>query len=113
VEALANYVRREAISPEELLSSGPFLLNTRRHTLEKLEREIRLTRQEYETLKLLMQGVNQEVSGEEILTAVWGPEGEARQVDMTIRALRAKLEENPAEPEYIVTVRGRGYKWCG
>lgn len=113
VKVLVNYVRREAISPEELLSSGPFLLNTRRHTLEKLEQTIRLTAAEYETLKLLMQDVNQEVSKEEILSAVWGTEANARQVDMTIRSLRAKLEEDPTQPAYIITVRGRGYKWCG
>lgn len=113
LEALFGYVRRRSASPEEVLSSGPFLLDTAMHTLDKLDRRIRLTRQEFETLKLLMRNVNQEISGEEILRAVWGPEGEARQVDMTIRALRAKLEEHPAEPEYIVTVRGRGYKWCG
>ena len=113
VEALVNYVRREAISPEELLSSGPFLLNARRHTLEKLEREIRLTRQEYETLKLLMQGINREISGEEILRAVWGRGGDPRQVDMTIRSLRAKLEEDPTQPVYIKTVQGRGYIMCG
>ncbi len=113
LEALLRRVRQEATRLEELVSSGPFLLDTRSRTLEKLGEKIRLTQAEYSIVKLLMQNPGLDLSTEEILSAVWGPEGDSKQVDRNIRCLRIKLEDDPNQPVFITTVWGHGYKWCG
>jgi DNA-binding response OmpR family regulator len=97
----------------ELLSQGPFVMNTRNHTLEKYGNRIRLTQVEYSILKLFMQNPGRALSREEILSSVWGREyeGDLKIVDVNIRRLRIKLEDNPNLPSYITTVWGFGYKW--
>ena len=112
LEALLCRVRMETVRLEELVSSGPFILDTGNSTLEKFGQRIRLTHREYELLKLLMQNPGQELSKEELLEALWGPEGDSNQLDLCIRCLRLKLEDDPNQPQYITTVWGHGYKWC-
>ena len=97
----------------ELLTQGPFVMNTRSHTLEKNGTRIRLTQVEYAILKLFMQNSGRALSREEILSAVWGREyeGELKIVDVNIRRLRIKIEDDTTNPTYINTVWGFGYKW--
>ena len=97
----------------ELISQGPFLMNTRNHTLDKSGNRIRLTQVEYSILKLFMQNPGRALSREDILSAVWGRdyEGELKIVDVNIRRLRIKIEDDTANPTYITTVWGLGYKW--
>ena len=97
----------------ESLSQGPFVMNTRNHTLEKNGNRIRLTQVEYAIMKLFMQNPGRALSREEILSTVWGRdyEGELKIVDVNIRRLRIKIEDNTANPTYITTVWGFGYKW--
>ncbi len=97
----------------ELISHGPFVMNTRNHTLEKAGERIRLTQVEYAILKLFMQNPGRALSREDILSSVWGRdyEGELKIVDVNIRRLRIKIEDDTANPTYITTVWGFGYKW--
>jgi len=97
----------------ELISQGPFLMNTRNHTLDKSGTRIRLTQVEYSILKLFMQNPSRALSREDILSAVWGRdyEGELKIVDVNIRRLRIKIEDDATNPTYITTVWGFGYKW--
>lgn len=97
----------------ELISHGPFVMNTRNHTLEKAGERIRLTQVEYAILKLFMQNPGRALSREDIMSAVWGRdyEGELKIVDVNIRRLRIKIEDDTANPVYITTVWGFGYKW--
>ena len=97
----------------ELLAQGPFVMNTRNHTLEKSGNRVRLTQVEYSILKLFMQNPGRALSREEILSAVWGRdyEGELKIVDVNIRRLRIKIEDDTTNPSYITTVWGFGYKW--
>ncbi|MCR4771327.1 MAG: response regulator transcription factor [Oscillospiraceae bacterium] len=95
---------------------GIFRLNTRSRTLEKNGQRIRLTQVEYAIVKLFMDNPGKAMSREEILAAVWGDEylgetGETKVVDVNIRRLRIKIEDDPTNPEYITTVWGHGYKW--
>ena len=101
------------IAPAETLSQGPFVMNTRNHTLEKAGVRIRLTQVEYSIMKLFMQNPGRALSREDILSAVWGRdyEGELKIVDVNIRRLRIKIEDDTANPTYITTVWGFGYKW--
>lgn len=97
----------------ELLTQGPFVMNIRNRTLEKQGERIRLTQVEFSILKLFMQNPGRALSREDILAAVWGPdyEGELKIVDVNIRRLRIKIEDNATTPKYITTVWGFGYKW--
>ncbi len=113
LDALLRRVRGDSVSVNELLATGPFILNTRNRTLEKYGERIRLTQVEYAIIKLFMQNPGRALSREEIFSAVWGKEyeGDLKIVDVNIRRLRIKLEDNPNIPTYITTVWGFGYKW--
>ena len=113
IDALYRRLGPEAPVDTEMLSQGPFVMNTRNHTLEKSGSRIRLTQVEYSILKLFMQNPGRTLSREEILSAVWGREyeGELKIVDVNIRRLRIKIEDDTANPTYITTVWGFGYKW--
>ena len=73
--------------------------------------ELELTHREYELLLYLAQHVGDVITREDLLETVWGFDyfGDVRTVDVTIRRLREKLEENPSHPTYIITRRGVGY----
>ena len=88
-------------------------MNTRNHTLEKNGTRIRLTQVEYNIMKLFMRNPGKALSREDILAEVWGKdyEGELKVVDVNIRRLRVKIEEDTTSPSYITTVWGLGYKW--
>lgn len=95
------------------LVSGPFVLNTRNRTLEKNGERIRLTQVEYTIMKYFMDNPGKAISRGDMLTAVWGNEyfGEYKIVDVNVRRLRLKIEDDPAFPTHIQTVWGYGYKW--
>ena len=113
IDALYRRIGGEGGMDMELLSQGPFVMNTRNHTLEKSGNRIRLTQVEYSILKLFMQNPGRALSRDDILAAVWGREyeGELKIVDVNIRRLRIKIEDDTANPTYITTVWGFGYKW--
>ena len=87
----------EEASPDEIVEA-PFRLNTRNRTLEKNGQRV---------------NPGKALSREEILDAVWGKDyfGELKIVDVNIRRLRIKIEDNPTKPTYVNTVWGYGYKW--
>lgn len=99
--------------PSAELTSGPFLLNTRNRTLEKNGQRLKLTQIEYLLMKLFMENPGKAMSRDDILAAVWGEgfNGELKTVDVNIRRLRIKIEDDPTEPEFLTTVWGYGYKW--
>ncbi len=113
IDALYRRIGGDSAVSSELLTQGPFVMNTRNHTLEKNGNRIRLTQVEYAILKLFMQNPGRALSREDILSAVWGRdyEGELKIVDVNIRRLRIKIEDDTANPTYITTVWGLGYKW--
>ena len=114
VDALFRRVGGENFVEPENVVSGPFVLNTRAHTLEKSGKPIRLTQVEYAIVKLFMTNAGRSLSREEVLTHVWGEdyEGEVKIVDVNIRRIRIKLEDDAQNPKYLTTVWGFGYKWC-
>ena len=113
IDALYRRMGTDVSMDAEVLSRGPFVMNTRNHTLEKGGNRIRLTQVEYSILKLFMMNAGRALSREEILSAVWGRdyEGELKIVDVNIRRLRIKIEDDTANPTYITTIWGYGYKW--
>ena len=113
IDALYRRIGGDSGSDAEVLSQGPFVLNTRNRTLEKEGKRIKLTQVEYAIMKLFMQNPGRALSREDILTSVWGRDydGELKIVDVNIRRLRIKIENDTANPTFITTVWGFGYKW--
>jgi len=112
IDALFRRMGGENTVSSEILTHGPFVMNTRNHTLEKNGIRIRLTQVEYAIVKLFMQNPGRALSREDILSAVWGREyDEEKIVDVNIRRLRIKIEDDTNNPSYITTVWGFGYKW--
>ena len=113
VDALYRRAGGVAIRDVDEIEQAPFLLNTRNRTLEKNGKRVKLTQVEYAIVRLFMENPGKALAREEILEAVWGKEylGELKIVDVNIRRLRIKLEDNPQNPEYVTTVWGYGYKW--
>lgn len=113
VDALFRRVGLDAAASDEVLCRGPFTMNTRNHTLDKNGERVRLTQVEYGIMKLFMMNPGKMLSREDILSEVWGREyeGELKIVDVNIRRLRIKIEDDTANPTYITTVWGYGYKW--
>ena len=104
-------------SPAELIARVDALI--RRLGVDEAEKEtkngirLKLTQIEYLLVKLFMENPGRAMSREEILKAVWGADfdGELKTVDVNIRRLRMKIEDDPTEPEFLTTVWGYGYKW--
>ena len=113
VDALFRRAGGEEIPQSGEIRQDPFLLNTRNRTLEKNGQRIKLTQVEYSIMKVFMENPGKALSREEILDMVWGRDyfGELKIVDVNIRRLRLKIEDNVQNPTYITTVWGYGYKW--
>ena len=113
VDALYRRVGKNINTGAEVLRHGPFVLNLKNRVLERNGKRIRLTQVEYSMLLLFMRSPGQALSREHILRTVWGPEynGDVKIVDVNVRRLRMKLEDDATKPVYISTVWGFGYKW--
>lgn len=103
---------------EDPASSGeirqpPFLMNLRNRTLEKNGERVKLTQVEYSIMRYFMENPGKALSREDILDRVWGRDyfGDLKIVDVNIRRLRLKIEDNVQSPLYITTIWGFGYKW--
>ncbi|MBR5542630.1 MAG: response regulator transcription factor [Oscillospiraceae bacterium] len=111
----ALYRRLDGVISEDTskMVSGPFELNTRNRTLDKNGVRIRLTQVEYTIMRYFLENPDRAISREDMLSAVWGNDyiGELKIVDVNMRRLRLKIEDDPANPSYIQTVWGFGYKW--
>ena len=101
----------EEETPEDIKSFGSLELDMNRYEIRKNGQALDLTLREFELLKYLAERENKVFSREQLLEEVWGYEyyGDIRTVDVTVRRLREKLEDDPGDPKYIVTKRGIGY----
>lgn len=94
-------------------SSGPFQILIAKRKMLKNNREIELTPKEFAMVELFIKNPGIAFSRDEILDKVWGWEyiGDHKIVDVNVRRIRQKIEENPSQPVYIETVWGYGYRW--
>jgi len=114
VDALYRRTGGEALPvSEDEIRQPPFLLNVRNRTLEKNGQRVKVTQVEYSIVKFFMENPGKALSREEILDAVWGKDyfGELKIVDVNIRRLRTKIEDDAQNPTFVTTVWGYGYKW--
>jgi DNA-binding response OmpR family regulator len=81
----------------------------------KGDKELQLSAREFDLLSTMMRNAGRALSREELLSEVWGDDwiGDQRTLDVHVRWLRLKIEEDPASPVYIQTVRGHGYRFAG
>ena len=96
---------------QQTLTFGPLTLDNYKYEAKVSGKSAELTLREFELLKFLATQQGQVFSREELLEKVWGYDyfGDVRTVDVTIRRIREKIEENPSEPEFLATKRGIGY----
>lgn len=103
--------KAEAEQDTNIITSGEVTINIDRYEVKKAGKTIDITLREFELLKFLAVAPDQIVSREVLLENVWGYEylGDVRTVDVTIRRLREKIEDDPSMPRYIMTKRSIGY----
>ena len=115
VESLLRRLNRtaEVDSSEDVLQSGPFTLDLKSRVLYKNNQMIDLTSVEFSIMELFFRNKDTALVREKILEGVWGENyfGDVKIVDVNIRRLRIKIEEDPSNPQHIVTIWGYGYRW--
>ena len=99
----------------ERITHGKFALNLRSRALEFENSVIELTQIEFRIVQAFFEAPEYSLGRGELLHKVWGENfyGDDKVVDVNIRRLRIKIEPNPSEPRYLVTVWGLGYRWNG
>ncbi len=110
-------IRRSAAAPAadttetNCIRIRKLLIDLDRHSVSNNGRELELTQREYEIICFMARSPGKVVSRQELMSQVWQYDyyGDLRTVDVAMRRLREKLEDKPAEPEYIITKRGAGY----
>lgn len=97
----------------DVVVSGEFSLNLRNRTLLKNDENIELTQVEFQIMEYFMSNPGASLSRLDILSYVWGDAyfGDEKVVDVNIRRLRMKIEDDSSNPEHLTTVWGMGYKW--
>ena len=115
VRALLRRAAGVQRSQGSLLTVGKITLNTEERAALRDGQTVDLTAKEYDLIELLMRNPRRVYSRENLMNVVWGYTyaGDYRTVDVHIRRLREKLEENPAEPDHIMTKWGVGYYFKG
>ena len=119
LEAMARRVRRtaaaegKAVEEPDQLVSGPFVLDEKSRILYKSGKPIDLTQVEFQIMELFFRNPGTALVREKILEGVWGKNyfGDVKIVDVNIRRLRMKIEDEPSSPQHILTVWGYGYRW--
>lgn len=115
IDAIYRRVHVKQTPREEAkeLVSGPFKLDYQSRTISKNGEFIELTQVEYHIMEYLMKNNNTALDRKSILRHIWGDAyvGDDKVVDVNIRRLRMKIEEDPSNPKYIQTIWGFGYKW--
>lgn len=96
-----------------VLRAGPIVMDLEKHVVTVEGEKIQMPLKEFELLELLMENVNRVLTRGQIIDRVWGSNyfGDTKTLDVHVKRIRSKIEEDPARPRYLVTVRGLGYKF--
>ena len=95
------------------LEAGPVRMDVERHVVSVHNTEIRLPLKEFELLEMFLRNTGRVLTRGQLIDRIWGADyvGDTKTLDVHVKRLRAKLEEDPSQPELLVTVRGLGYKF--
>ncbi|SHH51257.1 DNA-binding response regulator, OmpR family, contains REC and winged-helix (wHTH) domain [Caloranaerobacter azorensis DSM 13643] len=113
IDALYRRIDMIKRKPKNEIICGPFKLDFKQRRLFKKGKPIDITQTEFAIMKLFLENQGEALSRDYILDKVWGKNyfGSIKVVDVNIRRLRQKIEDNPSEPRFIETVWGYGYRW--
>jgi DNA-binding response OmpR family regulator len=102
----------EVVAAEDIVT-GVFRVNTGSRTIDKGDERLELTQVEYQILEFFVRNENIALDRQRILTHIWGDSyfGDEKIVDVNVRRLRMKIEDDPSTPRYIQTIWGFGYKF--
>ncbi|CAM06127.1 two-component system response regulator RegX3 [Saccharopolyspora erythraea NRRL 2338] len=97
----------------QVLEAGPVRMDVERHVVTVSGEEVSLPLKEFDLLEYLLRNVGRVLTRGQLIDRVWGADyvGDTKTLDVHVKRLRSKLEPDPAEPRYLVTVRGLGYKF--
>jgi two-component system response regulator RegX3 len=110
-------VLRRGGEPDELLplvlEGGPVRMDVDRHVVTVNGENVKLPLKEFELLEMLLRNAGRVLTRMQLIDRVWGSDyvGDTKTLDVHIKRLRAKVEEDPAQPRHILTLRGLGYKF--
>ena len=110
-------VLRRGAEPEELMlnvvEAGPVRMDVERHVVTVDGHQVALPLKEFDLLELLLRNAGRVLTRGQLIDRVWGADyvGDTKTLDVHVKRLRAKIEPDPANPKYLVTVRGLGYKF--
>ncbi len=116
IQAMLRRVQLDRQTPQpQLVRMGQINLDPVARRVYKGDQEVQLSAREFDLLAVLMKNAGRAMSREELIKLVWGDDwvGDPRTLDVHVRWLRLKIEEDPAAPLYIQTVRGFGYRFAG
>ena len=99
----------------DVLEAGGVRMDVERHELTVRGEPVRLALKEFELLELLLRNKGRVLTRGQLIDRVWGPDyvGDTKTLDVHIKRLRGKIEQDPAEPVLLLTVRGLGYRFQG
>lgn len=102
----------ELDEPENLLVAGPLRMDVDRHEVTVNSEPVNLPLREFELLELFMRNPGRVLTRAQLIDRIWGSDyvGDTKTLDVHVKRIRGKIEEDPAEPRFIVTLRGLGYK---
>lgn len=116
IQAMLRRVQLDRqVSQPQPISTSQLSLDPIARRVFKGEQELQLSAREFDLLAVLMKNAGRAMSRDELIKLVWGDDwvGDPRTLDVHVRWLRLKIEEDPASPQYIQTVRGYGYRFAG
>ena len=96
-----------------VLKAGPVVMDIERHMVTVNGEKIQMPLKEFELLELLMENVNRVLTRGQIIDRVWGSNyfGDTKTLDVHVKRIRSKIEDDPSRPRHLLTVRGLGYKF--
>jgi two-component system, OmpR family, response regulator RegX3 len=102
----------EAPSAEGVLEAGPVRMDVERHVVAVDNEQVSLPLKEFDLLEYLLRNAGRVLTRGQLIDRVWGADyvGDTKTLDVHVKRLRAKIEPDPANPKYLLTVRGLGYK---
>jgi two-component system response regulator RegX3 len=102
----------DGVTDADVLEAGPVRMDVERHVVTVDGTEQRLPLKEFELLEMFLRNPGRVLTRGQLIDRVWGSDyvGDTKTLDVHVKRLRAKLEPDPSEPKYLVTVRGLGYK---
>ena len=114
IKAILRRIGKDEDS-NEILKNGPFKIDIYSQKVSKNNVELDLTPKEYLLMKLFLENPKKAFTRDELLNILWGKNyfGDLKIIDVNIRRLRAKIEDDSSEPRYIETIWGTGYRWNG